>query len=175
PLVGGVVDRGEDAVGASRSVLIRGLKRNRGGKRVSDTQRWRIIDRGDVDAREEARRVRRGARPAERARGQAYLPASLGERPGERARDLRRTAAGKKEQCRTDTTSNRPRRPVRLRPVIAPAAISHPALIRTGSGRFLPKARSGRHNPSGARCLLRKPVMRMTKSRERGAGADSER
>jgi hypothetical protein len=98
PLVGGVVDRGEDAVGAGRPVLIRGLKGNRGGERVSNTQRRRIVDGGDVDAREEARRVRRRVRPVERARGQAYLPASLNEGPAEGARDLRRAAAGKKEQ-----------------------------------------------------------------------------
>jgi hypothetical protein len=36
PLIGGIVDRGKDTVGARRPVLVGGLEGNQGGERVGD-------------------------------------------------------------------------------------------------------------------------------------------
>jgi hypothetical protein len=103
-LIGGIVDRGEDTIGPRRPVLIGGLEGDAGCKRVVELERPRVVHRCDVDPGVEASGVRRIAWLAERARGKRHPPACLGQRPGERTRDLRRAAAREEEQRRTDTT-----------------------------------------------------------------------
>jgi hypothetical protein len=108
-LIGGIVDRGEDAIGPGRPVLVGGLEGDRRRERIGELERPRVVDRRDVDPGVEASGMRRIAGLAERAGGERHLPARLGQCPGERAGHLRRAAAREEEQRRTDPTP-RPRR-----------------------------------------------------------------
>jgi hypothetical protein len=105
PLVVFVVDRGEDAIGGARPVLVGGLEGNARRRRVIDLQGGRIVDRNDIDPGKETQRVP-GIGPApERTGGKRHVPACSGQGSAERAGDLRRAAARKEEERRDDATA----------------------------------------------------------------------
>ena len=105
PFVGGIVDGGKDTIGRIRAILVRGRERNGRGQRLCKLKRGRVLERVDVDPGEEARRVGWLARPPERARGERQLPPCGRQGVSERARDLRRAAAGEKEERRDDESA----------------------------------------------------------------------
>src|SRR5439155_17097987 len=102
PLVGGIPNGGKDAIGRLRAILVGGLEGNGRGQWLGELERGRIVERVDVEPGEEAGRVGRLARLAERAPGEPQLPACGRQCASERARDLRRTAAGEEEEGRDD-------------------------------------------------------------------------
>src|SRR5215211_4076675 len=105
PLVGRTVDLREDAVGARRSVLIRGLKGDAGGKRIRKLEGGRVVDRRDVYPGVEAGGVRLLAPPAKRAARERDLPPARGEGTGQSAHDLRGASARKEEKTRADAAA----------------------------------------------------------------------
>jgi hypothetical protein len=104
PFVGGIVDGGKDAIGCIRAILVGGLEGNGRSKWLRRLERGRVVERVDVDPGEEAGRVGRLARLSERARGERRLPAGGRQCARERAGDLRRPAAWKKEERRDDAS-----------------------------------------------------------------------
>ncbi len=119
PLVGGIVDGREDAIGRVRTILIRGRERNRRRQRIRTLERGRVVERMDVDPGKKARRLGRLTRPSERARGQRQLPAHGRQGASERARHLRRAAAGEEEKRRDDEPARR--RPAAALGIVLPA------------------------------------------------------
>jgi hypothetical protein len=107
PLVGGILDGREDAIGRTRTILEGGRERNRRRQRICTLERGRVIERMDVDPGEKARRVGRRTPLSQRARGQSRLPACARERASERARHLRRASAGKEKKRRDNQSACR--------------------------------------------------------------------
>jgi hypothetical protein len=105
PFVGGIVDCGKDSVGRIRAILEGGRERNAGSQRLRTLERGGVVERVDVDPGEEARRVGLLTRPPERPRGQRQLPPRSLQGASERARDLRRAAAGKEKERRHDQSA----------------------------------------------------------------------
>jgi hypothetical protein len=70
PLVGPVVDGGEDAIGRVRAILVRGLEGDGRSQWLRQLERGRVVERLHVDPGEKAGRVGRLARLSERARGE---------------------------------------------------------------------------------------------------------
>jgi len=75
PLVGGIIDGGKDPVGRPRPVLVGGRERHRRGERIGQLECGRVVERLDLDPREEAGRVRQLPRAPERASCDGRLPA----------------------------------------------------------------------------------------------------
>ena len=113
PFVGGIVDGGKDPIGRTRTILVGGLEGNVRSQWLRKLERGRVVERVDVDPGEEAGRVGRLARLSERARGERRLPACGRQSASERARDLRRTAAGEEEERRDDESRASGARPPR--------------------------------------------------------------
>jgi hypothetical protein len=100
PFVGGIGDGGKDAIGRIRAILIGGLEGNGRSHWLRKLERGRVVEPVEVDPGEEAGRVGRLAWLSERARSESQLPACGRQCASERARDLRRAAAGEEEECR---------------------------------------------------------------------------
>jgi len=107
PLEGSIIDGSKDAVWRPRPVLVGGRERHGRGQRIRQLECGRVVERLDVDPREEAARVRQLPLAPQRAGGEARLPASPRQRSREFPRDLRRSAAGKEKQPRNDPASRR--------------------------------------------------------------------
>jgi hypothetical protein len=58
PLVGAIVDGGEDAIGRTRTILERGRERNQRRQRICTLERGRVIERMDVPFHELAQQNR---------------------------------------------------------------------------------------------------------------------
>jgi len=58
PLVGGIVDGGEDAIGRTRTILEGGRERNQRRQRICTLERGRVIERMDVPFHELAQQNR---------------------------------------------------------------------------------------------------------------------
>jgi hypothetical protein len=126
PLVGGIVDGGEDAIGRIRAILVRRREGNRRSQRLCKLERRRVVERVDVDPGEEARCVGRLAPPSERARGQRRLPACGRQCARKRARDLSRAAAREEEERRDDAAACRRLATAAPRMVPPPRIACHP-------------------------------------------------
>jgi hypothetical protein len=118
PPVGGVVDGGKDAIERIRAILVGGRKGNPSSQRIRTLERWRVVERVDIEPGEEAGRVGRLAPPTERARGERQLPPDGRQRARERARDLRRAAAGEEEERRDDATIRTSHRRAAVSPLV---------------------------------------------------------
>ena len=118
-----LVDGGKDAIGRRRAILVGGLEGNGRSQWLRELERGRVVERVDVDPGEEAGRVGRLAWLSERARGESQLPACGRQCASERARDLRRAAAGEEEECRDDE-SPRVRRAAATLRMVPPARLA---------------------------------------------------
>src|SRR6266540_3717307 len=107
PLEGSIIDGSKDAVRRPRPVLVGGRERHGRGERIRQLECGRIVERLDVDPREEAARARQLPRAPKRAGSEARLPASPRQRSRKFPRDLRRSAARKEKQPRNDAPSRR--------------------------------------------------------------------
>jgi hypothetical protein len=102
PLASGIVDGRKDGIGRIRTILEERRERNRRRQRICTLERGRVVERMDVDPGEKARRVGRLTPLSERARSQRQLPRCGRQGASERARHLRRAAAGEEKERRDD-------------------------------------------------------------------------
>src|SRR4051812_49698429 len=107
PLEGSIIDGGKDTVRRPRPVLVGGRERRRCGERIRRLVCGRVVERLDINPREETTGVGQLPGAPERAGSEARTPASRRQRSRELPRDLRGSATRKEKQPRNNPASRR--------------------------------------------------------------------